>query len=78
MVNTIDDRLHPMWDSGGTSLKAVYLAAAIQEEFGVAVDAIEIIEQGVVGKDHRTDRDAPLRLGRHRTRTTSRPTTVTT
>lgn len=35
--------------TGGTSLAAVHLAAEIQEQFGVAVDAIEIIEQSFGG-----------------------------
>lgn len=65
-MNTIEERLSPLWcgvvgttdvradtdflDSGGNSLKAVYLAAAIQDEFAVPVDAIEIIEQGIFAK----------------------------
>jgi phosphopantetheine binding protein len=40
-------------DSGGNSLKAVYLAATIQDEFAVPVDAIEIIEQGNLRQGHR-------------------------
>lgn len=30
-------------ESGGSSIDAVYLAAGIQETFGVAVDAIEVV-----------------------------------
>lgn len=67
-MSTIRERLSCLWlgvvgasyiaddadfaASGGTSLAAVHLAAEIQEEFGVGVDAIEIIEQtfgGIVG-----------------------------
>jgi phthiocerol/phenolphthiocerol synthesis type-I polyketide synthase E len=36
--------------SGGTSIGAVHLAAAIQERIGVAVDAIEILERGTFGR----------------------------
>lgn len=36
-------------ESGGTSIAAVHLAAAIQEDLGVAIDAIEILEQGTFG-----------------------------
>lgn len=61
-MSTIVDRLRPLWcevvktdevsadadfiKSGGTSLGAVHLAAGIQDEFGVVVDAIDILEQG--------------------------------
>ncbi len=67
-MSTVRERLSSLWlevvgasdvaddadfaASGGTSLAAVHLAAEIQDEFGVAVDAIEIIEQtfgGIVG-----------------------------
>lgn len=37
------------FECGGTSIDAVYLAAGIQESFGVAVDAIEVV---IVRKFH--------------------------
>jgi acyl carrier protein len=55
----VDDQLAALWtellecetatgdadffDSGGTSITAVHLAALIQETFGVSVDAIEVV-----------------------------------
>jgi acyl carrier protein len=59
VVNNVDGRLARLWREllageqvsgdadffghGGTSIAAVYLAAMIQEQFGVAVDAIEVV-----------------------------------
>lgn len=31
------------FDAGGTSIVAVYLAAEIQEKFGAAVDAVDVV-----------------------------------
>ncbi|MER5527200.1 phosphopantetheine-binding protein [Streptomyces sp. NPDC002677] len=38
------------FDLGGTSIAAVYLAAMIQETFGVAVDAIEVVTLRTFGQ----------------------------
>ncbi|WP_329325136.1 acyl carrier protein [[Kitasatospora] papulosa] len=34
------------FDCGGTSVTAVHLAADIQEEFGVEIDALEVVTHG--------------------------------
>jgi hypothetical protein len=38
------------FDCGGTSMEAVYLAAAIQENLGIAVDAIEVVVLRAFGR----------------------------
>lgn len=37
------------FDCGGTSIAAVYLAAAVQETFGVSFDALEIVVEQKLG-----------------------------
>ncbi|HEV2343288.1 MAG TPA: acyl carrier protein [Actinocrinis sp.] len=37
------------FDCGGTSVTAVYLAAAVQESLGVALDAIEVVKLRTFG-----------------------------
>jgi acyl carrier protein len=38
------------FDDGGTSITAVYLAASIQETFGVLADAIEVVQLRTFGE----------------------------
>lgn len=64
-MGDVQDRLAAIWldllkcgdvseqsdffECGGTSIKAVYLAAGIHEAFGVPVDAIEVVIERTLG-----------------------------
>lgn len=37
------------FECGGTSIKAVYLAAGVQEAFGVPFDALEVVVERTLG-----------------------------
>jgi len=38
------------FDCGGTSMEAVYLAAAVQEDLGIAVDAVAVVVLRAFGR----------------------------